>query len=315
MALNCSTEDLDELLMPDRDDASANALPSVSSNTPLPADGRVAYALRNPRSVDLVTVAQLRQQVHELDSRYDTTPSALLVAEAGECLGHIMLLKGYAGSRVARELRAAETEAATLVGQLVWDASQRRQHSVARLYFEQARTAARQVHDPSAEGLAFLRDSFVALYGERDPRRGLDLAVQAATVGGKGSSVIAGLALLHTAEAYAMLQERRACEQALGQAESVLADVDRSDPAAERFSPTQLGRLSSVRAISSWVTPNGLNASSKTPPKRTRSRRRARRSCSGIWHSHAFDRAKSTTQLRCFTARSTWSTPPEEVAG
>ena len=52
-----------------------------------------------------------------------------------------------------RELQAAEAEAATLMGQLVWDVSQRRDHDTAVAYFDQAIRAACQHGDKAAEGL------------------------------------------------------------------------------------------------------------------------------------------------------------------
>jgi tetratricopeptide (TPR) repeat protein len=91
--------------------------------------------------------------------------------------------------------------------------------------------------------LALLRLSFVALYGERDPHSGLSFASQAAPTGGATSSVIAGLGLLHTAEAHAMLGQRRECELALAEADGYLAQIDIADPARELFSSTQPGRL------------------------------------------------------------------------
>ena len=51
--------------------------------------------------------------------------------------------------RVRRELYAVEAEAAILMGQLVWDASQRRDHTSAQMYLNQAIQAARQVRDPA----------------------------------------------------------------------------------------------------------------------------------------------------------------------
>ena len=113
--------------------------------------------------------------------RYDKAPSASLLADAGQCSGQVGFLRAHAtASRVRRELFAVEAEAATLMGQLVWDASRRRDHATARAYFGQAVEAARQIHDPTAEGLALLRTSFVALYGEKDPQAGLALTIQTA---------------------------------------------------------------------------------------------------------------------------------------
>ncbi|MEY9210825.1 hypothetical protein [Thermobifida halotolerans] len=94
------------------------------------------------------------------------------------------------------------------MGQLVWDASQRRDHATARTYFDQAIQAARQLRDSSTEGLALLRMSFVALYGEKDPRAGLELAIRTAETANHNSRVLTGLATLHAAEAYAMLGQR-----------------------------------------------------------------------------------------------------------
>jgi hypothetical protein len=55
-----------------------------------------------------------------------------LIPNAGQHLGQISFLGMHARrSYVRRELYAAEAEAATLMGQLVWDASQRRDHDTA----------------------------------------------------------------------------------------------------------------------------------------------------------------------------------------
>jgi hypothetical protein len=49
--------------------------------------------------------------------------------------------------------------------------------------------------------------------------------------------------VLHTAEAHAMLGERRECEQALGAAEAHFGQIQPGDPAIDLFSPAQPGRL------------------------------------------------------------------------
>jgi tetratricopeptide (TPR) repeat protein len=200
--------------------------------------------LRHPGSVDLVTVARLRGQVHDLDERYDRAPSASLLAETGQCLGQVMFLRAHAPtSRVCRELQVVEAESATLMGQLVWDASQRRDHATAHSYFDQAIEAARQIRDPGAEGLALLRKGFVALYGEKDPLAGLRLTRQTAETTKGTSQVLTGLAVLHTAEAHAMLGQRVECERALSDADSYLDRIGTADVALDLFSPTQPGRL------------------------------------------------------------------------
>jgi tetratricopeptide (TPR) repeat protein len=150
----------------------------------------------------------------------------------------------HAGRAYVRdELHGAEAEAATLMGQLVWDASQRRDHDTAADYFDQAIDAARERGDRAAEGLATLRKSFVALYGWRDPKVGLALTQEAARITAAASQVMTGLAVLHTAEAHAMLGERRECEQALEAAEAHFGQIQPADPAIDLFAPTQSGRL------------------------------------------------------------------------
>ena len=208
------------------------------------ATARFGHVMAHPASVDLVTVARLRRHVARLDARYDQVPSASLLPEAGQCLGQVSFLGGHArGGQVRQELHLAEAEAATLMGQLVWDASQRRDCATAITCLDRAVTAARQAGDRVAEGRALLRKSFVALYGRKDPREGLGLASQAAQTTGPVSQVLTGLAVLHTAEAHAMLTDAHACEEDIGQAEAHLGQVGDDDPAIDLYSASQLGRL------------------------------------------------------------------------
>ncbi|MDV6011664.1 transcriptional regulator [Haloechinothrix sp. LS1_15] len=208
------------------------------------ADEPVSCALRHPGSVDVLAVARLRERVRQLDQRYDTAASTSLLADVGQCLGQVSFLRAHADSdRIRRELFAVEAEAATLMGKSVWDASQRRDHTTARTYLKQAITAARQVHAPNTEALALLRMSFVALYGEKSPRSGLDLAMLTAATARHSSQVLAGLGVLHAAEAHAMLGQRPECEQALGAAEQHFEQISVCDTAADSLLPTQHGRL------------------------------------------------------------------------
>ena len=205
---------------------------------------RLGYALAHPAGADLVAVAHLREQVRRLDEQYDRSPAAALIAGTGHCLGQIGFLRAHARrADVRRDLCAAEADAATLMGQLVWDASQRRDQAAALAYYDQAVTAARSRGDQAAEGLALLRMSMVALYGHKDARAGLAACQRTADVAGTVSSVIAGLAVLHAAEAHAMLGERQSCEQALAAADRQFGRISQDDPAIDLFSPAQPGRL------------------------------------------------------------------------
>ena len=205
---------------------------------------RLGYAFAHPAGADLVAVAHLREQVRRLDELYDRSPAAALIAETRQCLGQIGFLREHARrADVRRDLCAAHAEAATLMGQLVWDASPRRDQVTAVAYYEQAVTAARSRGDRAAEGLALLRMSMVALYGHKDARGGLAACQRTAEVAGTASTVIAGLAVLHAAEAHAMLGERKSCEQALAAADRKFGQVSLDDPAIDLFSPAQPGRL------------------------------------------------------------------------
>ena len=231
-ALEISVAQLDELL--------AEGCPAASATD----TERLDYTLTHPGKADLVTVAQLRREVQQLDAQYVLVPSSSLLAHAGQALGQIRFLAVNATNlRVRRELYAVAAEAATLMGQLVWDSSQRRDHESARLYFDQAAVAARHVRDPAAEGLALLRKTMIALYGERDPATGLALAQQTAETTRAASDVLTGLAILHVAEARGMLGERGECEQALAIAETVFSRIDNMDSAFELYSATQFGRM------------------------------------------------------------------------
>jgi transcriptional regulator with XRE-family HTH domain len=53
------------------------------------SDDRLSYVLQHPGGVDLIAVAQVREQVHALDARYDRAPSTSLIAETGQCLGQV----------------------------------------------------------------------------------------------------------------------------------------------------------------------------------------------------------------------------------
>lgn len=220
----------------------AALLADVGEPAALPSE-RLAYVLKHPASVDLVAVAYLRERLARLDERYDHTPSTLLLAEAGQLYGQTVFLREHAGHLVRRELLAAEVEAATLMGQLVWDASQRRDHRTASHFFDQAIAASQHRHDPIGEALAHLRLSYVALYGTGNPHDGLVRARRAATTAEPGSHVLAGLALLHVGEAHAMLGDGSSCEDALGLAEDHFTAISPDDPAGVLFAPTEHGRL------------------------------------------------------------------------
>jgi hypothetical protein len=209
------------------------------------ASARLAYVMQHPRSVDMAAAAHLRERAQSLAKQYDLAASTSLLPAAGECIGQVTFLRRQApDGPVLRELQVTEAQLATLMGQLVWDASQRRDHATAIGYYDQAISAANRASETTVEAYARLRKSYVALYGEQEPQVGLRLAQEAATLAATaGSHALQGLALLHTGEGYAMLGDRRQCEAALGAAETHLQAMHTTDPAHGLLSADRLGRI------------------------------------------------------------------------
>jgi hypothetical protein len=228
---------------------SARAATTSAGNAPSPPDPEAAerldYVMQHPRSVDMAAAAHLRERAQSLAKQYDLTASTSLLPAAGEYGGQVSFLcKQAPDGPVLRELQATEAQLATLMGQLVWDASQRRDHATAIGYYDQAISAANRAGETTAEAYARLRKGYVALYGEQEPRAGLRLAQEAATLAATaGSHALQGLALLHVGEGYAMLGERRECEAALGAAEAHLEAMRTGDPAYGLLSSDRLGRV------------------------------------------------------------------------
>jgi hypothetical protein len=147
------------------------------------AAARLDYVMQHPHSVDMAAAAHLRERAQSLAKQYDLAASTSLLPAAGESSGHVTFLSKQApDGPVLRELQATEAHLATLMGQLVWDASQRRDHARAVGYYDQAISAAHRAGETIAEAYARLRKSYVALYGEQEPQAGLRLAQEAATL-------------------------------------------------------------------------------------------------------------------------------------
>ncbi|MGV9340585.1 helix-turn-helix domain-containing protein [Streptomyces sp. NPDC003688] len=205
---------------------------------------RMNYVLEHPTSADLVSVAYLHERTRQLDESYDQSPSTALLGPAGQVHGQVRYLRENArDARVRKALHEVEAEAATFMGQLIWDVSQRRDHAGAMTYFDEAIQSARVVRDPTAESYAVLRKSYVALYGEKDAIRGAMLAQEASEVAKLGSPALVGLGLIHVAEGYAMVGDLKRSEDALKKAESQLGRSTPDDVAAEYYTVNEYNRL------------------------------------------------------------------------
>jgi tetratricopeptide (TPR) repeat protein len=236
------------LLAPLTGRASRATAASQGETAPLPdleAAARLDYVMQHPRSVDMAAAAHLRERAQSLAKQYDLAASTSLLPAAGECIGQVAFLRKQApDGPVLRELQVTEAQLATLMGQLVWDASQRRDHATAIGYYDQAIDAANRAGETTAEAYARLRKSYIALYGEQEPQIGLRLAREAATLADTaGSHALQGLGLLHVGEGYARLDDRRGCEAALGAAEAHLQAMQTADPAHGLLSADRLGRI------------------------------------------------------------------------
>ncbi len=205
---------------------------------------RMNYVLQNPGSADMVAVAYLHERLRQLDESYDHTSSTAILGPAGHVHGQVKFLREHATNpRVRRALYEVEADSATLMSQLVWDVSQRRDHQAPLTYLDEAVDAARHVRDPSVESYAVLRKSFIALYGEKDAGKGRQLAQQAAEVAQLVSPSLAGLSLLHVAEGYAMAGELNGCEDALKKAEAQFDRVTADDVSAPYYTVNEFNRL------------------------------------------------------------------------
>lgn len=208
------------------------------------ADTHAPPAIDAAGDQDHDDVHRVRSDFYALADRYDRVPSTALLADAGLQLGRLTRLAGDArAGRPRRELLALQAEAAMLMGQLVWDASQRRDHATARSYLVHGADIAGRLHHRTVEGHALLRTCYISLYGEHDPAQGLLLAQRAARAAEPVSPALHGLAALHAAEAHAMLGQALDCDRLLDRAGTLMADADGTDAAAELVSPTQFGRL------------------------------------------------------------------------
>jgi tetratricopeptide (TPR) repeat protein len=217
-------------------------VPMVAAN--LDGQERLAWVLKHPRSVDLLTVAYLREQAVDLIKQNEAVASSTsLLPQAAQQLEQVVLLRGHAPlGRVRQELCRVEAQAATLLGRLAWDVSGQRDHATAARYYDQALSAASNVRDGWVEALPRTFQRFNPLYTAKDRRKGLELAERAVARAGDGSShVVAGWSSAFAAEAHALLGEERKARLMLDRADSYLSRVVADDPMFGVFAREQLG--------------------------------------------------------------------------
>lgn len=171
---------------------------------------------------------EMRRALDALTSSYERLPSVSLVSDAAQLLADIRKVRTTAVGAVARELLTLQARAYVVMSQLIWDASLRRDQHTPRRFLRDAVTSAQEAGDPATEGRAWLRASFLSLYGDHRPRTGLELAQRSAEVAGRSDTEVAGWGQLHVAEAHAYLGDRHSCEVALAAAEGSLSIARRT---------------------------------------------------------------------------------------
>jgi hypothetical protein len=162
----------------------------------------------------------LGQQAVSLLKQNEAMPSTSLLPAAIQQLEHVTLLREHAPvGAIQRGIAAVEAQSATLMDRLVWDVSGRRDHAAASRYYEQAIHAAAGAKEGWAEAFPRLFQAFLAIYGHKNTKTGLDLATRAALRAGDGSShVIAGWSWALAGVAGARLSDERPARVALDRA-------------------------------------------------------------------------------------------------
>ncbi|MGK8509746.1 hypothetical protein ACRS5S_17425 [Nocardia asiatica] len=183
---------------------------------------RMEYGTTTPKKVEVSTIELIRGHIYDLNASYEIEPSTSLLGQAGQYLGQVRLFHAHVTTEsIRRKLLTVEAQGTILMSRLVWDASQRRDNATAHYYLDQSIAAAQELGDPVIEGQALLRKIYISLYGEKNPVIALNLSTRLLDAVHIFSRELAFLALLHQAEAFAMLGRKIECEKALSRADCV----------------------------------------------------------------------------------------------
>lgn len=150
-----------------------------------------------------------------LDSGYARHSSTVLLARAGQIHGRLCEPDVQDPAVVRVRARSAR-----LMGQLIWDASQRRDGSSAVGYLDEAATLAQTVGDHQIQADALLRKAFVPLYGPRPDAHEALVAARHAMTAARDTQARA-IAALHVAEAHARLDSAYDADRHLDEADEL----------------------------------------------------------------------------------------------
>ncbi|MER7773102.1 tetratricopeptide repeat protein [Kitasatospora sp. NPDC096140] len=191
------------------------AAPSLLSADP-PVPGRPG-PVPPLRRVGAAEVFGVEQAVRDIRLADDAHGADALYELAGQSLrnAYVLLNEGEYSAATERRLQAGAGELAISVGWLAHDSNRL---ADARSFYSEALATARMAGDSALEAHVFCNSAFLARDAGR-PREALR-AAQAGQVAarGLGSERLLALLAMREAGAWALLQDRAACERALGRA-------------------------------------------------------------------------------------------------
>ncbi|MCK9872402.1 hypothetical protein [Nocardiopsis dassonvillei] len=179
---------------------------------------RVVNASSPPWSAhrDALDMEECAHALEMLEKAYTTVPSTTVLAQIGPLHGQLSQI--MSAEHEAQRLRARSN---LLMGQVLWDASQRRDIHTAIGHLDEAAVIAQAIGDHGILAHALLRRSFIPLYSPTaDPQLAL-VTARRAMITAHEDRELRALAALHVSEAHARLHSHFDAEQHLDHADAL----------------------------------------------------------------------------------------------
>ncbi|WP_019608880.1 helix-turn-helix transcriptional regulator [Nocardiopsis sp. CNS-639] len=192
--------------------------------------------VREPLASDTGTVGWLSSELQRLERDYDVLPSASVLAEAGQLHGALIRTSTSSASQL-HTLLGLRGRSALLMGQLVWDASHRKDGSTAAMYLNEAVLAAQESRDRTVAAKALLRRAFIPLYSSGGDLHEALASAQRASHAAEGHPATQASVALHISEAHARMGNRAEAEHHLDAADTYAqrADLDTDEWSGRRL--------------------------------------------------------------------------------
>lgn len=169
---------------------------------------------------DVFDMEEFAHALERLEKAYTTVPSTTVLAQIGPLHGQLSQI--MSAEYEAQRLRARSN---LLMGQVLWDASQRRDVHSAAGHLDEAAVIAQAIGDHDVLAHALLRRSFIPLYSPAgDPQLALATARRAMITAHEDRELRA-LAALHVGEAHARLRDHHDAEQHLDHADALAREA------------------------------------------------------------------------------------------